>query len=36
MIAFVRENVPADDLGFSEEQQDRYNRLVEQEAAQQQ
>ena len=32
----IRQIATADDLGFSEEQQDRYNRLVEQEAAQQQ
>lgn len=32
----IRQIATADDLGFSDEQQDRYNRLVDQEAAQQQ
>lgn len=32
----IRQIATAGDLGFNDEQQDRYNRLVEQEAAQQQ
>ena len=32
----IRQIATADDLGFNDEQQDRYTRLVEQEAAQQQ
>jgi hypothetical protein len=32
----IRQIATADDLGFSDEQQDRYSKLVEQEAAQQQ
>jgi hypothetical protein len=32
----IRQIATADDLGFSDDQQDRYNRLVDQEAAAQQ